>query len=214
MHNLIYFLIELVYGFIMLGGSKWFAAANVESNDPSVIIRFVDFMVLGWALLLIILALYRFIENESRMVRCRNVNPYPGGSISSPIPAWTSLAAAHAVCSGTGCPGIKIGRTVRDPAARVREICSSSGLLAPGKLEYALWVADARDAERYVHYQLQGRRIHRKRELFIVTVAEATDAIRAAQKLYARPLQTKGAKRMWQLFSVVVIFMSFGVAAQ
>lgn len=82
-----------------------------------------------------------------------------------------------------GAPGIgavKIGRTGRDPRTRLAEITASSGLVAPGCVEFAAYVDDMAAVERAVQRDLGAYRI-RRRELFRVDVETARRAIESAQ---------------------------------
>lgn len=83
-------------------------------------------------------------------------------------PAWRSLG-----------PAVKIGMTRRNPAKRAAEICALSGLAAPARIEFAVWIADRRAVELAVHRELGQHRI-RRRELFRVDVATARAAIESA----------------------------------
>jgi len=75
---------------------------------------------------------------------------------------------------------VKIGMTGRDPAKRAAEICSSSGLIAPARVEFCLWVEDRRAVEQAVKDALGGLRVRGRRELFRTDVATAKAAIESA----------------------------------
>lgn len=74
---------------------------------------------------------------------------------------------------------VKIGMTSRDPLQRAREITSVSGLIAPCRLEWCIWVEDRRAVEAAVHRALNSKRVSR-RELFRTDVATAQAAILSA----------------------------------
>lgn len=86
-------------------------------------------------------------------------------------PVWNRIG-------GTG--AVKIGMTVNNPAKRLAEITNSSGLLAPGRVEFCLWVSDRRRVEKATHDILRHKRVRRRRELFRCTAEEARAAIERA----------------------------------
>jgi hypothetical protein len=75
---------------------------------------------------------------------------------------------------------VKLGMTARDPSKRAAEICSSSGLIAPARVEFCLWVEDRRAVEQAVHAALGRHRVRGRRELFRTDVATARAAIESA----------------------------------
>jgi hypothetical protein len=75
---------------------------------------------------------------------------------------------------------VKVGMTSRDPTRRAAEICSSSGLIAPARVEFCLWVEDRRAVEQAVKDTLGRHRVRGRRELFRTDVAIARAAIENA----------------------------------
>jgi hypothetical protein len=91
-------------------------------------------------------------------------------------PQWAALARDGYV--------VKIGMTKRDPRRRGLQICSASGLLGQPRVEFKLWVSDARMVERMVHAQLAAARLRRNRELFCVSVIYAQTVIETVAMNY------------------------------
>jgi hypothetical protein len=89
---------------------------------------------------------------------------------------------------------IKIGRTGRDPRTRLAEITASSGLIRPGRVEFAAFVADMKAVEVQIQCDLGRYRI-RRRELFRVDVETARRAIEAASGAVALPPLARPATR-------------------
>jgi hypothetical protein len=83
-------------------------------------------------------------------------------------PAWSKIG----MC--------KLGMTARDPSKRAAEICSSSGLIAPVRIEFCLWVEDRRAAEQAVKDTLGRHRVRGRRELFRIDATTARAAIESA----------------------------------
>ena len=75
---------------------------------------------------------------------------------------------------------VKIGMTGRDPAARAAEITSVSGLVAPCRVAWCVWVSDRAAVESAVKRRLAARRVTGRRALFRTDVATARAAIEAA----------------------------------
>ena len=66
---------------------------------------------------------------------------------------------------------IKIGRTVREPDTRAREMYSgASGVPEPFDIAFACRVSDCVEAEKRVHNKLQVYRRNRDREFFIIPI--------------------------------------------
>src|SRR5208337_3462797 len=103
-------------------------------------------------------------------------------------PAWTKIGM------------VKIGMTGRDPAKRAAEICSSSGLIAPARIEFCLWVEDRRAVEQAVKDALGRHRVRGRRELFRTDVATARAAIESAscRKASVRIFGPRPASRCWR----------------
>jgi hypothetical protein len=74
---------------------------------------------------------------------------------------------------------VKIGMTSRDPTKRAAEITSVSGLIAPCKVAWCIWVEDRAEVERTVKRVLRRHRV-KQRELFRTDVETAKAAILAA----------------------------------
>jgi hypothetical protein len=90
---------------------------------------------------------------------------------------------------------VKIGRTSRDPRTRLAEITASSGLVAPGRVEFSAFVTDMAAVERTIHQDLGAYRI-RRRELFRVDVDTARRAIERATGVVALTSYTRPAPRL------------------
>jgi hypothetical protein len=91
--------------------------------------------------------------------------------------------------SNPAMPGlIKIGKTTRDPAERVRELSSATGVPSPFVLLYSQPVANVDAAERFAHAELE-RRGHRHssdREFFKAPTHEAVQVLLIAAQLESR----------------------------
>ena len=75
---------------------------------------------------------------------------------------------------------VKLDMTARDPDKRSAEICYSSGLIAPARVEFCLWVEDRRAVEQAVKDALGRHRVRGRRELFRTDAAPARAAIESA----------------------------------
>ena len=76
-------------------------------------------------------------------------------------------------------PGIlKIGRTERNPAERLTELSSASGVPAPFALEYSAFVVDLDSAETEIHLALNAHRVSENREFFRLSVDKAKEIVR------------------------------------
>src|SRR5271165_7516487 len=97
---------------------------------------------------------------------------------------------------------VKIGMAGRDPAKRAAEICSSSGLIAPARVEFCLWVEDRRAVEQAVKDALGRHRVRGRRELFRTDVATARAAIESAscRKMPAPVFRQRYPKRTFRRF--------------
>jgi T5orf172 domain len=79
---------------------------------------------------------------------------------------------------------VKIGKTNRDPSARVKELSASTGVPTPFVLAFDSFFEDCTAAEEYVHTLLKqrGYRIAENKEFFRVPMNEAIKIIVDAQK--------------------------------
>jgi len=79
---------------------------------------------------------------------------------------------------------VKIGKTVRDPEGRVRELSGATGVPTPFYLVYKAYFDDCTWAEEFVHARLEQKnyRVSPNREFFNVPVQEAIDIIIEAKQ--------------------------------
>lgn len=85
--------------------------------------------------------------------------------------------------SNESMPGIlKIGRTSREPEARLREMNSRTETPTPFRLEAVVRSANAAWTERAIHERLNGVRVNERREFFRLTPASALAAMMAVAK--------------------------------
>lgn len=82
---------------------------------------------------------------------------------------------------------IKVGKTTRDPAQRVKELSSATGVPNPFLLVYCQPVEDCDAAEKWVHAELErrGYRPNTDREFFKAPVHEAVEVLNAAKSIIA-----------------------------
>jgi hypothetical protein len=82
--------------------------------------------------------------------------------------------------SNPSMPGIlKIGRTAREPDARLREMNGRTETPTPFRMEAVIRSVNAPWTERAVHERLAARRVNDRREFFRVTPAEALTTMEA-----------------------------------
>ena len=77
-------------------------------------------------------------------------------------------------------PGlVKIGKTMRTPEERVKELSQATGVPTPFILIYSMCVNDCTHAENYIHTYLASKeyRVSENREFFSATPTEAINAI-------------------------------------
>jgi hypothetical protein len=79
---------------------------------------------------------------------------------------------------------VKIGKTSRVPAERVRELSGATGVPTPFILVYQAWFANCSEAELLVHALLEKRnyRVSPNREFFNAPANEAIDAVMEVKK--------------------------------
>lgn len=88
------------------------------------------------------------------------------------------------ILSNPGMPGLlKIGRTGRPLAIRLREINSATGVPFPYKVEAIIEARNAKAVEAATHAALCGKRVNRRREFFRSDLASA---LRAAKRAAGR----------------------------
>jgi hypothetical protein len=109
-------------------------------------------------------------------------------------------------------PGIvKIGKTTREPEARLKELNSATGVAMPFKLEMAVETNNPSLTERIIHEHLTDNRINKRREFFKVTVKRAISVARYAAtqtsgRVYRRKKVTKKkSKYLAQLSATLAI---------
>lgn len=97
--------------------------------------------------------------------------------------------------SNPSMPGIlKIGRTARDPQARLKEMNGRTETPTPFAIEAVVRSSNAAWTERAVHERLQASRLNDRREFFKVTPREALSAMRAVASAQR---QTAFDRRSW-----------------
>lgn len=85
--------------------------------------------------------------------------------------------------SNPSMPGIlKIGRTARDPQARLKEMNGRTETPTPFVIEAVVRSSNAAWTERAVHERLRARRVNDRREFFKVTPREALSEMRAVAR--------------------------------
>lgn len=85
--------------------------------------------------------------------------------------------------SNPSMPGIlKIGRTARDPEARLREMNSRTETPTPFRIEAVIRTANAAWTERAVHERLESMRVNARREFFRITPASALATMKAVAR--------------------------------
>lgn len=83
-------------------------------------------------------------------------------------------------------PGlVKVGKTTRDPAARVSELSAATGVPTSFILLYSQPVADCHAAEAWAHAELErrGYRPNASREFFTAPAHEAVEVVHAAKSI-------------------------------
>lgn len=106
-------------------------------------------------------------------------------------------------------PGlVKVGKTVRDPRTRVRELSGATGVPTPFELAHVEAFDDCHAAERRVHAALAaaGIRISSKREFFAATPE-------TVQQVFAAHRRTELARRRTDSLSPLVSRTLYTVAA-
>jgi hypothetical protein len=89
------------------------------------------------------------------------------------------------VLSNPSIPGqLKIGSTSKSPEERAAQISRGSGVPTDFKVEFAFWCFNALACEREIHKLLKDSRVSKQREFFIVTLHEATEAVKEIGKRY------------------------------
>lgn len=112
------------------------------------------------------------------------------------------------VLTNPSMPGlVKVGKTVRDPRIRVKELSSPTGVPTPFELAYVEAFDDCHTAERRVHAALAagGIRVSSKREFF-----EADP--QTVQELMTRQRRIELGRRRESAWSRVLVSVLFGLA--
>lgn len=117
------------------------------------------------------------------------------------------------ILSNPTMPGIvKIGKTVRAPEARLKELNSATGVAMPFNLETVVETKNPSLTERIIHEHLSSRRINQRREFFEVSVKDATRVAKVAAKrthsrIYSGRKRTgKKTEHIARLISTLTIF--------
>lgn len=117
------------------------------------------------------------------------------------------------ILSNPTMPGIvKIGKTVRAPEVRLKELNSATGVAMPFKLETVVETKNPSLTERIIHEHLSSRRINQRREFFEVSVKDATRVAKEAAKrthsrIYSgRQRNLKKSVHIAQLIATFAIF--------
>jgi len=112
-------------------------------------------------------------------------------------------------------PGIvKIGKTTREPEARLKELNSATGVAMPFKLEMAIETNNPSLTERIIHEQLTDNRINKRREFFKVTVKRAVSVAKYAAKktnshVYRKTQITKNNSKYLAQLSATLAIMTW-----
>jgi hypothetical protein len=87
---------------------------------------------------------------------------------------------------------VKIGKTVRDPRDRAKELGATTGVPTPFIPIFQAYVSDCSEAERYVHSCLDQRncRVSGNREFFRVLPTDAIELMLKARTRFAFPSPT------------------------
>lgn len=82
---------------------------------------------------------------------------------------------------------VKIGKTLRNPRDRVKELGAATGVPTPFILVFDIYVDDCSKAEEYAHHRLEelGSRVSNNREFFKVHTNEAVKIMLEAQQVVA-----------------------------
>ncbi len=109
------------------------------------------------------------------------------------------------VLSNPSMPGIvKIGRTFRDPRARVAELSGATGVPTPFIIEATVSTWNCVWLEKLVHLQLGRRRINSNREFFRCSLDEALKATEAAsKKMKGNRYRRRGGSLKWIAIAAV-----------
>lgn len=83
---------------------------------------------------------------------------------------------------------VKIGKSVRDPKERAKELSSTTGVPTPFVVVYDYYFESCALAENYVHSYLEnkGYRVSNNREFFEIPIKEAIDAVMQASKHFGK----------------------------
>lgn len=79
---------------------------------------------------------------------------------------------------------VKIGKTLRDPTERAKELSSTTGVPTPFIVVYDCFFKNCSEAEIFVHTFLEnkGYRVAKNREFFEIPIKDAIDAVMRAKK--------------------------------
>jgi hypothetical protein len=72
---------------------------------------------------------------------------------------------------------LKVGKTVKAPEARARELSSSSGVPAPYAVAWSSFVTDCDHVERLIHRELASARARRDRAFFVIPLRRAISIV-------------------------------------
>jgi hypothetical protein len=119
----------------------------------------------------------------------------------------TDKAGYVYVLTNPSMPGlVKIGRTVREPSVRVRELTQSTNMPTPFRLRFHIRAADAVAVEASVHALLKDRRVRRNREFFRVGIEEAEQAVRSVAGARRLKVVKAGRRRPDWLIGALCLF--------
>ena len=79
---------------------------------------------------------------------------------------------------------VKIGKTVREPEDRAKELSSSTGVPTPFVVVYSCYFQSCTEAETFIHSFLEnkGFRVSTKREFFEIPIQDAIDSVMHAKE--------------------------------
>lgn len=79
---------------------------------------------------------------------------------------------------------VKIGKTVREPEERAKELSSTTGVPTPFVVAYSCYFQSCSDAEVFVHTYLESKdfRVSSNREFFEIPIKDAIDSVMKAKE--------------------------------
>lgn len=117
------------------------------------------------------------------------------------------------ILSNPTMPGIvKIGKTMRAPEVRLKELNSATGVAMPFRIEAVIETNNPSITERIIHQNLSNNRINKRREFFKVSIKEANAVAKNAAKrtkgrIYSGRRKTRSnSTRVAQLVAIFAMF--------